>query len=220
MMPEILFEDRDIIVAVKPRGVSSQSEGSFEEDMVSLLKKHIGRDAYIGVVHRLDKPVYGIMVYGKTKNAASTLSKELRENRIEKIYEALVEGTPEERKGTLKDFLKKDKVGKNINISLTADRNDKCTKEAVLNYEILSSVYKDKMQVSRLRIKLITGRYHQIRLQCAVHGFPLFGDYKYNKRLPDKVTEHDKVLALAAVELNFIHPVNKNGMSYKIETDF
>ena len=94
MALKILYEDKDIVVAVKPRGVLSQSSSSFEEDMVSLLKKHLGRDGYIGVIHRLDKPVYGIMVYGKNKKATDILCSDLKKKNIGKIYEALVEGLP------------------------------------------------------------------------------------------------------------------------------
>ena len=98
---KILYEDKDVIVTVKPRGISSQSSNSFEEDMVSLLKKHMGKDAYVGVIHRLDKPVYGIMVYGKNKKATEILSNELRKKSIEKTYEALVDGFPESDEGEL-----------------------------------------------------------------------------------------------------------------------
>ncbi|MFC2583358.1 MAG: pseudouridine synthase, partial [Lachnoanaerobaculum saburreum] len=108
MALKILYEDNDIIVVIKPRGVFSQSSSGFEEDMVSLIKKHLGKDSYIGVVHRLDKPVYGIMVYGKNKKATGILCNELRKKNIRKIYEALVEGVPSENIGKLRDFIKKD----------------------------------------------------------------------------------------------------------------
>ena len=104
---KILYEDKDVIVTVKPRGISSQSSNSFEEDMVSLLRKHMGKDAYVGVIHRLDKPVYGIMVYGKNKIATEILSNELRKKSIGKTYEALVDGFPESDEVELIDFIKK-----------------------------------------------------------------------------------------------------------------
>ena len=175
---KILYEDKDVIVTVKPRGISSQSSNSFEEDMVSLLKKHMGKDAYVGVIHRLDKPVYGIMVYGKNKKATEILSNELRKKNIEK------------------------------------------TKEAVLKYKVLESYKKDDRYITRLRINLITGRHHQIRLQCASHGFPLYGDHKYNKRLANVKLDEDKVLSLAAVNLSFKHPKTGMELNYKINADF
>ena len=218
MTAEILYEDEYIIVAIKPRGVSSQSNMGFEEDMVSILKKHIG-GGYIGVIHRLDKPVYGLMVYGKNKIATALLSEELRNREIEKAYEALVEGIPHEKEGCFKDFIVQEKNGKN-SISRCCDKSTQGAKEAVLNYKSISSEDNNGIFISRLRIKLLTGRHHQIRLQCAAHGLPLLGDYKYNKRLSKRKCEYDRVLALAAVELKFNHPVNKTKMEYKINADF
>lgn len=213
---KILYEDEDIIVAVKPRGISSQSSSGFEDDMVSLLKKHLGKDAYIGVIHRLDKTVYGIILYGKTKVATEILSNELRKKNIEKTYEALVEGLPENKEGELRDYLKK----YDNNISKVVDKNTPGAKESVLKYSVEESYQRDDTFITRLRINLLTGRHHQIRLQCAEHGFPLFGDFKYNKRLQKQRLEYDKVLALAAVELSFKHPKTKEKLIYKIDADF
>ena len=216
MVPQILFEDKDIIVVVKPRGVSSQSSSGFEEDMVSLLKKHLGKDAYIGVIHRLDKPVYGIMVYGKNKKSTEILSNELRQKNIEKSYVALVEGLPLKNHGELRDYIKK----YDNNTSKVVDKNTIGAKEAVLNYEVMDSFQIEDMCITRLKINLVTGRHHQIRLQCASHGFPLLGDHKYNKRLSNKKLEYDKVLALAPINLSFIHPKTNKRLNYKIDADF
>ena len=128
---KILYEDKDVIVTVKPRGISSQSSNSFEEDMVSLLKKHMGKDAYVGVIHRLDKPVYGIMVYGKNKKATEILCNELRKKNIEKTYEALVDGLPESDEGELIDFIKK----LDSNVSKVVEKSTAGAKEAVLKYK-------------------------------------------------------------------------------------
>ena len=130
---KILYEDKDVIVTVKPRGISSQSSNSFEEDMVSLLKKHMGKDAYVGVIHRLDKPVYGIMVYGKNKKATEILCNELRKKNIEKTYEALVDGLPESDEGELIDFIKK----LDNNVSKVVEKSTAGAKEAVLKYKVL-----------------------------------------------------------------------------------
>lgn len=216
MVPQILFEDKDIIVVVKPRGVSSQSSSGFEEDMVSLLKKHLGSDSYVGVIHRLDKPVYGIMVYGKNKRSTDILSNELSQKNIEKTYEALVEGWPSNKQGELRDFVKK----YDNNTSRVVEKDITGAKEAILNYLVLDSFQRDDMCIARLKINLVTGRHHQIRLQCATHGFPLFGDHKYNKRLSKGKVEYDKVLALAAVNLSFKHPKTNEKLNYKIDADF
>ena len=213
---KILYEDKDVIVTVKPRGISSQSSNSFEEDMVSLLKKHMGKDAYVGVIHRLDKPVYGIMVYGKNKKATEILSNELRKKNIEKTYEALVDGVPESDEGELTDFIKK----LDNNVSKVVEKSTSGAKEAVLKYKVLESYKKDDRYITRLRINLITGRHHQIRLQCASHGFPLYGDHKYNIRLENIRLNEDKVLSLAAVSLKFIHPKTGKELYYKINADF
>ena len=184
---KILYEDKDVIVTVKPRGISSQSSNSFEEDMVSLLKKHMGKDAYVGV----------------KKN-------------IEKTYEALVDGLPESDEGELIDFIKK----LDNNVSKVVEKSTAGAKEAVLKYKVLESYKKDDRYITRLRINLITGRHHQIRLQCASHGFPLYGDHKYNKRLANVKLDEDKVLSLAAVNLSFKHPKTGVKLNYKINADF
>ena len=213
---KILYEDKDIIVVVKPRGISSQSSNSFEEDMVSLLKKHLGKDGYIGVIHRLDKPVYGIMVYGKNKASTDILSNELRKKSIERTYEALVDGLPESEEGELRDFIKKF----DNNVSKVVEKNTAGAKEAILKYSVVDSLLNEDRYITRLRINLITGRHHQIRLQCASHGFPLYGDHKYNTRLENIRLNEDKVLSLAAVSLKFIHPKTGKELHYKINADF
>ena len=157
------------------------------------------------------------MVYGKNKNVTAILSEEMRKKKLEKIYEVLVEGRPDKAEGELRDFIIQDKGD---NISHRSDKNIQGAREAVLNYKTLLTENEDGMFVSRLMIKLITVRHHQIRLQCAAHGFPLFGDYKYNKRLPEGKCKYDKVLTLAAVKLSFLHPVKKVKLEYKINADF
>ena len=161
--------------------------------MVSLLKKHLGKDAYIGVIHRLDKPVYGIMVYGKNKKSTEILSNELRQKNIEKSYVALVEGLPLKNHGELRDYIKK----YDNNTSKVVDKNTIGAKEAVLNYEVMDSFQIEDMCITRLKINLVTGRHHQIRLQCASLGFPL-----------------------AAINLSFIHPKTNKRLNYKIDADF
>lgn len=214
----ILYEDKDILVAEKPAGIESQSAKSFEPDMVSEVKKHIHslspglKEPYVGVIHRLDKPVGGMMVYAKTKSAAESLSRQVSGHQMEKTYLAAVCGKPVENFGTYVDYLWKD--GKN-NCSKIVDKGIKDAKRAELSYRVLDTVLKDGEEYSLLEIRLETGRHHQIRVQMAGHGTPLLGDRKYN---PDfKKAGQGENVALFACSLSFVHPVTKKKMTYRLQ---
>ena len=180
---EILYEDKDILVVVKPVGMESQSAKSFEPDMVSEIKKHINtispksEEPYVGVIHRLDKPVGGVMVYAKNKKAAESLSKQVSEHKMEKIYLAVVCGKPVENFGTYVDYLWKD--GKN-NCSKIVEKGIKSAKPAELDFRVVDKKEQEGKEYSLLEIKLKTGRHHQIRVQMAGHKTPVWGDQKYN----------------------------------------
>ena len=214
----ILYEDEEILVAEKPVGMESQSARSFEPDMVSEIKKHINKvspksgEPYVGVIHRLDKPVGGIMVYAKTKNSAESLSKQVSGHRMEKIYYAVVCGKPVENSGTYVDYLWKD--GKN-NCSKIVEKGIKSAKPAELDYWFVDSKILDGKEVSLLKIKLKTGRHHQIRVQMAGHGTPLWGDRKYNPEFQNHVTKGN--VALFASGLSFLHPKTKKKMTFSIK---
>ncbi|GLC79524.1 RluA family pseudouridine synthase [Lacrimispora brassicae] len=214
----ILYEDEEILVVEKPVGMESQSARSFEPDMVSEVKKHINSlspkpgEPYVGVIHRLDKPVGGIMVYAKTKSAADSLSRQVSQHQMEKIYYAVVCGKPVENFGPYVDYLWKD--GKN-NCSIIVDKGIKGAKLAELSYQVVDERSIENEKYSLAKITLETGRHHQIRVQMAGHGTPLWGDRKYNPRF-QKGADSGNV-ALFAYSLSFSHPVTKKRMSFSVK---
>lgn len=177
LQENILYEDTQILVCRKKAGFPVQSARLGSLDMESLLKnylaeKHPGKVPYLGVVHRLDQPVEGILVFAKNQAAAGKLSRQMQNGTMKKWYLAVVEGVPEEKKGTLTDVLKKD--GK-TNCSAVVAKGTPGGKEARLFYEVLE----EREGRSLLRVILDTGRHHQIRVQLAHAGMPIVGDSKY-----------------------------------------
>ena len=169
MQPAIIYEDEDIIVCKKPAGVATQTRRIGQADMESLLKNYRaskGELPYIGVVHRLDQPVEGIMVFAKNKEAAADLSRQIKTKLADKYYYAMTDGVPEKKKGTLEDELLQN--GK-TNTSEVVERGTPQAKHASLSYEVVEQDGKHAV----LRIKLDTGRHHQIRVQLAHAGLSL-----------------------------------------------
>ena len=172
----ILFEDEQIIVCEKPAGVAVQTKRLGQADMESLLKNRRagkGEPPYIGVVHRLDQPVCGVMVFAKTKESAAALGRQIASGKADKFYYAVTDGVPEAGKGQLTDYLLRD--GR-TNTSAVVESSTPGAKRAELSYEILEQ----KNGRAVLRIHLGTGRHHQIRAQLAHAGMPIVGDRKYN----------------------------------------
>ena len=202
---EILYEDNHIIVVVKPYNVLSQGDNTNDLDMVSLIKDYLKEkyqksgNVYLGLVHRLDRPVGGIMVFAKTSKAASRLSRQISNHEFKKTYLAVVNGTSLKNNDEFCDYI----VKGNDNNSYIAD--DSVGKFSKLNYKVLE-INKDN-NLSLVGINLITGRHHQIRVQFASRGYPLYGDQRYGKM--DK-----KQIALFAYKLEFIHPVKKELMTF------
>lgn len=219
-MLQILYEDPYIIVPVKPAGMEAQSSHSFEPDMVSELRKHINKlstkpstgsaEPYVGVIHRLDKPVGGVMVYAKTQKAAAALSKQVQEGILRKTYCAILCGKPVDSVGKYIDFLKKD--GKN-NYSQIVDKSVDESKLAELSYKILETKVVEGQELSLAEIQLHTGRHHQIRVQFAGHGTPLLGDAKYGKPQQNRPFPSNS-LALWAMKLTFFHPETGKPMTF------
>lgn len=211
-MLRVLYEDKDVLVAVKPAGVESQSARKFAPDMVSEIKKHLvinklctpGQEPYVGVIHRLDKPVSGVMVYAKTKKAAGALSAQVQNHEMQKIYAAVVCGKPVNNVDNYVDYLKKTVDG---NYSQVVDKGITDAKRAELSYEAVETT--DGYTLVKIHLK--TGRHHQIRVQFSHHGLPLFGDAKYN---PGGETGP---LALCAVSLSFRHPVTGRTMEFSMK---
>lgn len=224
--PTILFEDDAIIVCVKPSGIASQSAKSFQPDMTDLLRQHIVSNSgkkgepYIGVIHRLDQPVGGVMVYAKTPAAAAFLSKQTAEHSMCKKYYAVLVGNMPDSEGTLTDYLLKD--GK-TNTSSVVPESTKDAKKAVLDYKILETISHAgiesssvKTELSLADITLHTGRHHQIRVQFANVGCPLLDDNKYNK----KQTKRMATLGLFSYSLTFIHPLTKKEVSFECAPEY
>lgn len=185
-MEQIIYEDKNIIVFHKPAGMLVQSDRSFDVDVVSSLMTYLaekGEKPEIFVINRLDRPVSGLVLLAKNKKFAAALSQELQNGAINKEYYAVVCGSMPQKKGMLTDYLLKDARN---NISEVVDSKIKGAKEAKLEYEVISSKnipWNGGMQeVSLVKIHLITGRHHQIRVQFASRGVPLLGDARYNKQ--------------------------------------
>lgn len=214
----IVYEDDHIIVCYKPAGIATQTAKIGEQDMVSILKNYLykkqtdKREAYIAVIHRLDQPVEGLLVFAKTPFAAKELSKGLQGVSFGKHYKAVLCGAPENSNGILKDYLIKD--GR-TNTSRVADPSEKDAKKAVLFYETLAIGVDDGKQISMVSVTLDTGRHHQIRVQMANMGCPIWGDAKYNTAVvQDRRFRH---IALCAYKLVFEHPKTKQKMEFEVE---
>lgn len=203
----ILYEDNHIIVVEKPFNVLSQADNTGDNDMLSIIKKYIKEkynkpgNVYLGLVHRLDRPVGGVMVFAKTSKAAGRLSDQIRKNEFNKTYLAVVHGIVKEKNGIFKDYLKKCDNGNTI------VTNSEDGKLSVLNYKVLDVNL--KKQETLVEIKLETGRHHQIRVQFASRGYPLCGDQRYGKI-------DNTQIALFAYKLEFIHPVKREKMSFSL----
>lgn len=198
----ILYEDNHIIVVFKPAGILSQADKTGDDDMLTLIKKYIKEkynkpgNVYLGLVHRLDRQVSGIMVFAKTSKAASRLSEEIRNNKMHKKYRAIIHGYLDKKEGTLINRIEK-LDNKKVLIDSPSG------KEAILNYKVI----KEKNNLSLVDIDLVTGRYHQIRIQFASINHSLLGDYLYNKMDTNN-------LALVSYSLSFIHPTTKEKMNF------
>ena len=213
----IVYEDNALLVVHKPVGIATETARIGQADLVSELKnyrKQKGEDAYIGVVHRLDQPVEGLLVFAKDTRTARLLSDGLQKGRLTKKYAALVAGVPGTQEGTLSDSLLKD--GR-TNLSAVVPRGTKGAKEAGLRWKLL----RHNGECALLEIVLDTGRHHQIRVQMAHAGFPLLGDFKYgsvsSKALSDQLSVNS--VALLAHEISLIHPVTGEKMEFSLKLD-
>lgn len=217
--PVILFEDNHIIVCVKPAGIASQSARSFQPDMTDLLRTHIaagtckGNIPYIGVVHRLDQPVGGVMVYAKDPAAAAALSRQTAARTMSKNYYAVLCGAMTPTEGTLTDYLLKDGRTNTSAVVLPPTAPGGDIKKASLSYRITDVRTIDGGTFSLADVALDTGRHHQIRVQFSHAGFPIFGDSKYNTSYPGN--NGCSALGLFAYSLSFKHPVTHRLMDFK-----
>ena len=199
---QVLYEDGALIVCIKPAGVLSQ-EAPGKANMVDLLLETTGGEIY--PVHRLDREVGGVMVFAKTKAAAASLSRQIAEHTFEKVYVARVHGVPAPEKGEMEDLLFKDSAKNKV---FVVRRERRGVKKAKLAYEVLSV---DENGNALVKIRLFTGRTHQIRVQFASRKHPLLGDGKYGAR------DGEAKLQLWSKEIAFDHPETGERMEWKIE---
>lgn len=206
----ILYEDNHLLVVNKPANLPVCKDSSNDPDLLTILKEYIKNkynkpgNVYLGLVHRLDRPTEGIMVFAKTSKAAERLSKQIQNKQFTKTYYAIVLGKLK-NKDTLEDYLIKDEAT-NTSYITTKDKG----KLAILSYEVINSI--DNLNL--VKINLHTGRHHQIRVQFASRNNPLYGDHKYNNQV--KKDNHEN-LALIAKELSFYHPTTKELLTFNIE---
>lgn len=240
MTPKIIFEDHHILVVYKPSGMAVETAKVMEMDLISYLKKYLyekqisessekkgqaGKLPYLAMVHRLDQPVEGLLVFAKTPFAAKELSRQVQDNRMKKRYLAAVSidrkvnGKPisnEVTRQLLEDYLLKD--GK-TNASKVAAKETKGARKAVLFYKLAAVREQDGIAVAE--IELITGRHHQIRVQMAHAGMPLLGDLKYGDEASLEKSKRLQVkqVALCAYQLEFLHPKTGKPLLFQIEPE-
>lgn len=208
----ILYEDKDLLVCHKPAGMPVQSRQVGSQDMEHALLGYLARKKeplYLAVIHRLDQPVEGILVFAKNKKSAAGLNKQMQDGKMDKYYLAVTSKIPEKKSGRLEDWMIKDAKS---NTSRIAKESEAGKKKAVLEYQVL----KEKEEKALLEIHLFTGRHHQIRVQTANAGFPLYGDTKYNPELAG--TKEWVQIALCAYKLKFVHPITKKQMKFELPT--
>ena len=205
---EILYEDNHIIVVHKPQGVPSQPDESGDKDMLSMVKEYIKEkynkpgNVFVGLVHRLDRPTGGVMVFAKNSKSAARLAEQMASGDFEKTYYAITNGVPASKNSTLVNYLKKDEAQNKVRI---VPQTEEGAKRAELEYQVLEK----KDDYALLKIKLLSGRGHQIRVQLANIKCPLVGDNKYGNG--EKV-----MLNLYAVSLSFFHPTTKQKLVFRV----
>lgn len=211
----ILYEDEHLLVCHKLAGTATQTRRIGEKDMVSLLKNYLyqqsakKQEPYLAVIHRLDQMVEGLLVFAKTPFAAKELSRQLQQKGFGKEYKAVVCKIPMQKKGTLTNYMVKDKRS---NTSRICSENEIGAKKAVLHYEV---VEEREDGTAMLHICLETGRHHQIRVQLANIGCGIMGDAKYNAGNYDR--EKWNKIALCAYRLRFVHPKTKKEMIFELQ---
>ncbi len=211
-MVKVIYEDNHLLVVEKPVNILSQGDDTNDKDMVNLLKQYIKEkynkpgNVFIGLVHRLDRPVGGVMVFAKTSKAASRLSEQIRNKTFKKTYRAVIHGTMDKEESILKDYLYKNKK---TNMVSVVNKNHKEAKNAELSYKTLDT----KNRLSLVEIDLKTGRPHQIRVQFSSRKHPLFGDQRYGQ----DVNKVGQQISLWSYKIEIQHPTTKEKMEFICE---
>jgi len=208
----ILYYDNHIICAYKPPGMLSQKDITGDDSILEHIKKFVKErfnkpgEVFLGSIHRLDRPAEGLMIFAKTSKALSRMNEKMKKGEIKKEYFAIVEGTPKEPEGALKDFLEKDRKKNRVK---RFDQPGKNRKEAKLKYTVLM----ERLGLSLVDIKLETGRPHQIRAQFSGISCPIVGDLKYGSTRKTDETS----ICLVSKRIVFDHPVTKEKMDFKVD---
>ena len=206
----VIYEDNHIIVVEKPVNIPSQGDKTGDVDMLTIIKEYLKEkynkpgNVYLGLIHRLDRPVGGVMVFAKTSKAAARLSEQVRDKVFKKKYLVIANGKFDKETGVLSDYLLKNE---RKNMSRVVPEGTKNSKYAELDYEVLK--YDEELNLSVLKINLHTGRHHQIRVQLSSRNHSIYGDQKYGGR------GHGKQICLWAYELTINHPITKEEMTFK-----
>ncbi len=207
---KVLYEDNHIIVVEKIPNIPSQGDKTEDRDMLTMIKEYLKEkynkpgNVYLGLVHRLDRPVGGVMVFAKTSKAASRLSEEVRNKTMKKTYLAIVNGKMQEESAQLVDYLWKDEKN---NTSYVVNENKKNAKRAELDYKVLK--YDEEQELSLVEVDLHTGRHHQIRVQFSSRKHAIYGDNKYHGR------GAGTGICLWAYKLEFVHPTTREEMIFE-----
>ena len=207
---KVIYEDNHIIVVEKPVNIPSQGDKTGDVDMLTIIKEYLKEkynkpgNVYLGLIHRLDRPVGGVMVFAKTSKSAARLSEQVRDKVFKKKYLVIANGKFDKETGVLSDYLLKNE---RKNMSRVVPEGTKNSKYAELDYEILK--YDAELNLSVLKINLHTGRHHQIRVQLSSRNHSIYGDQKYGGR------GHGKQICLWAYELTINHPITKEEMTFK-----
>lgn len=219
-VPEILYEDNHLLVVVKPPGILSQEDATGEPDMLTLMKRDLKKrynkpgEVFLGLLHRLDRPVGGVMVFAKTSKCASRISAQIRERSVTKIYRAVVKGTVFPERASLCSYILKND-NENTVVVYDSENAPVEAKEAKLSYEIIGMISSAGDQcgndLTLLRVFLHTGRSHQIRAQLAHVGYPILGDRKYGRR-----EEYSGDICLESYYLKLRHPITNETMEFEI----
>ncbi len=207
----ILHEDNHIIVVLKPQNIPSCEDQSKDKDMLTIIKEYIKEkydkkgNVYLGLVHRLDRPTGGVMVFAKSSKAASRLAEQMKDGDFEKRYYTVVCGVPQNKKAVLRNYLKKNAVNNMVYVCTPTENG---AKYAELDYTVIA----EKDSLSLLDVRLHTGRSHQIRVQMNHIGCPVYGDMRYGGEKAQK-----GYLALWAYYLSFSHPISKERLVFRVE---
>lgn len=237
MKTRILYEDSDLLVIYKPAGIATQTAKVGQSDVVSELTNYLaksrmdrakgGATPFVGVVHRLDQPVEGVLVFGKHKKATAELNKQLTDGSLKKHYLAAVCGKPLETQAKLVDYMVKDKDGS----AKIVRESYPDAKKAVLEYNLIGTnsmhvgarqevedLWNRELEVSLLKVVLKTGRFHQIRVQLSHMGCPLLGDMRYGNKTSELISNSLNIrhVALCAYHLEFMHPMSGKKVEYTV----